>query len=105
MRATIKGVRDVKVPDAIEVRRLRIARSGCRSIKSNRRATNVSGNPGRERGKFHSVNSADIKNILPGLAEVVVCRDHRGGTAGSSEEINPSVGVDSNSGVLSRDAR
>src|SRR5438128_10645941 len=84
------------MPDPWEISCVGVAGPGCRAIESDRGATGTARNSRGERYIFQSVNGANIKNVLPGQAAVIRCRNSRGGAISSTQQIHTAIVIDAN---------
>ena len=105
MRASIEGVRNIKVPQASKCSGIRISRPRVRPIERNRGAARIACNSGRERRIVYPVNCAYVENVVPSDAKVVRGCNRSGCAGVGKSKINTSVVIDSYRRIVTRSDR
>src|SRR4029077_7611037 len=86
VQPAVKGMGNVKMPEAIEVACISASGSG-RAVKGDGGASSVGCHGGRVPDILEPVNGADVEHVLPRTAMVVRCGDYCGNVSISHGEV------------------
>src|ERR1051326_2742145 len=102
MRAAVKCVRDVQMPNSGELVAARITHATGRSVECNRSTTSISGYRSWESYVIDAIDRAHVIDVRPSLALVAGGCDHCCGAIRRTQEINDAITINADRRIVGR---